>query len=63
MGCQMGEPDTYVRGNAADGMGWDGIHAASAGALWQAATMGFGLTLSKDGGMGKHGHPFARDTF
>ncbi|MGH2543165.1 MAG: hypothetical protein ACRDIB_10220, partial [Ardenticatenaceae bacterium] len=51
MACEMGEPDVAyehfmraaradlydVRGNAADG-----IHAASAGAIWQSATMGFG---------------------
>lgn len=59
MACEMGDPDLAyehfmraaradlfdVRGNAADG-----IHAASAGGLWQAATMGFGgLTLSPTG--------------
>ena len=57
MACEMGQPNlayahfmraaradlTDVRGNAADG-----IHAASAGGLWQAAVMGFGgLTLSE----------------
>ncbi len=59
MACEMGDPDLAyehfmraaradlydVRGNAADG-----IHAASAGGLWQAAAMGFGgLTLSPTG--------------
>jgi kojibiose phosphorylase len=59
MACEMGDPDLAyehfmraaradlydVRGNAADG-----IHAASAGGLWQAAAMGFGgLTLSPAG--------------
>jgi kojibiose phosphorylase len=59
MACEMGDPDLAyehfmraaradlfdVRGNAADG-----IHAASAGGLWQAATMGFGgLTLTDNG--------------
>lgn len=51
MACEMGDPDLAyehfmraaradlfdVRGNAADG-----IHAASAGGLWQAAALGFG---------------------
>ncbi|MDQ4076049.1 MAG: beta-phosphoglucomutase [Chloroflexota bacterium] len=59
MACEMGELDVAyehfmralradlydVRGNAADG-----IHAASAGAVWQSATMGFGgLTVGEDG--------------
>lgn len=59
MACEMGEPEVahehFMRAARADlwdvrGNASDGIHAASAGGLWQAATMGFGgLTLSEQG--------------
>lgn len=54
MACELGEPDTgyehFMRAARADlwdvrGNASDGIHAASAGGLWQAATMGFGGLL------------------
>ncbi len=59
MACEMGDPDLayehFMRAASADlydvrGNARDGIHAASAGGVWQAATMGFGgLMLQEDG--------------
>jgi beta-phosphoglucomutase len=59
MACEMGDPDLayehFMRAARADlfdvrGNASDGIHAASAGGLWQAAAMGFGgLKLTSSG--------------
>jgi beta-phosphoglucomutase len=59
MACEMGDPDLayehFMRAARADlfdvrGNAGDGIHAASAGGLWQAAAMGFGgLKLTHTG--------------
>ncbi|MBL7162026.1 MAG: glycoside hydrolase family 65 protein [Anaerolineales bacterium] len=57
--CRMGQPDLayehFMRAARADlsdvrGNAWDGIHAASAGGLWEAVVFGFaGLRLTENG--------------
>jgi len=59
MACQVGQPDDayehFIRAARADlrdvrGNAGDGIHAASAGGMWQAVVFGFaGLRLTPDG--------------